>query len=185
MSRNSVCGLCTRRARGEFVCNTDGKRKSESRRSPVSRNTPLFSSSHSHRCSSHSTHAYEMGEQAKTRHKFVSTTGRLGVHRSAAGSETLCITDSVTRSSTLLDRGRITESAGVQSRRKNNPSAGLSLRPRTPLWAGCRKFTGIGLGISPVCTTTKIGVRADLWGKSRERYDWSSMENLRPQEPCF
>ena len=119
-----------------------------------------------------------MGEQAKTRLKFVSSTGRLGVHRSAAGSETLCITDSVTRSSTLLDRGRITEGAGVQSRCKNSPSAGLSWRPRTPLWAGCRKFTGIGLGISPVCTTTKIGVRADPWRKSRERDDWSSMENL-------
>ena len=61
---------------------------------------------------------------------------------------------------------------------KTGLAAGLSWRPRTPFWAGCRKFTGIGLGISPVCTTTKIGVRADPWGKSRERYDWSSMENL-------
>ena len=121
---------------------------------------------------------YEMGEQAKTRLKFGSSTGRRGVHRSATGSETHCITDSVMRSSTLLDSGRITESAGVQSRCKNNPSAGLSWRPRTPLWAGCRKFTGIGLGISPVCTAPKIGVRADPWGKSRERDDWSSMENL-------
>ena len=164
--------------------NADGKRKSESWRSPVSRNTPLFSSSHSHRCSSHSTHAYEMGEQAKTRLKFASSTGRLGVHRSAAGSQTLCITDSVTRSSILLDRGRITESAGVQSRCRNSPSAGLSWRPGHHCGPVAESSQALGLEYHQFVQPRKsvFGLtRGERVGKEMTGQAWRTLTT----EPCF
>ena len=85
--------------------------------------TRRCSGSNSLRCTTHINHAYEVGDQTKR-----NPIGRLGVDRFAAGSETHCITDSVTTgSSTLLGCG-ITENAGVHSR-----CAGLSWRSRTPL----------------------------------------------------
>ena len=60
----------------------------------------------------------------------------------------------------------------------------LSGTSRIPLWAGCRTLTSTGLGISSVCPTTKVGVRAErrttcVVGVWREELGKSRMENLR------
>ena len=109
--------------------------------------------------------------------------------RSAAGSATQRITDSVTtRSTTLFDGDRISENAGVQSQCHNGFSARFSWRSRAPLWDGGRTFTSIGLGTSPVRKAAKVSVRADrrhVPGGTVEKETTSQRWGTLTTEPCF